>query len=87
MERMTLAEFILARADEDEAGAAAMRDRGVNPIITMSMVIDADRMFREARAKARMVAAYRNGDTTDLPLRILAAVYETHPDYDNAWTI
>jgi uncharacterized protein DUF6221 len=82
---MTLAEFLLARADDDDAGAVAMRDRGVHPVITMSMVIDADRMAREARAKARMVAAYLNGDTTDLPLRILAAVYETHPDYDKGW--
>jgi hypothetical protein len=88
---MELTEFLLARIAEEEANAA---DCGC---IQGGEVPDAlvEHRLRECEAKRRIVEQWERISTrlqVDLDqtqgwetLRVLAAVYSDHPDYDPAW--
>jgi hypothetical protein len=96
-----LAEFLNARLDKDEV--AALKSRNAPEDATRYVdadryseallgIFDDERVLREARAKRKILAAYRDAnegsivwDVLGFAVTVLAAVYSDHPDYDPAW--
>lgn len=73
-----IVDFISARVDEDSAGARS------------------DRMRREVHAKRRLIDLHTYSSTGTrkaidpvqwATMQILAAIYDTHPDYRPEWAI
>jgi hypothetical protein len=80
---MSLTDFLLARIAEEEAG---IRREGWR----LGWYLD-DWLLRGCGAKRRIVEVAMPGETDDARtergriLRILAAAYAAHPDYDPDW--
>ncbi len=91
-----LADFLLARLDEDEAMAQATRTDPWDEIAFHDQAADdiphiarhgPARVLAECEAKRVAVDWYLNDDDTVMgpTVRALAAVYADHPDFQEAW--
>ena len=84
---MDLAKFLTARIDEDEAAARVPFPHWphVRPDPDGIQWVN-DRVLREVAAKRKIVAdldlSYPDEEHL---MRLLAAVYSDHPDFDPAW--
>lgn len=96
---MNLSEFLLARIAEDEAMARDAQAANIDTVVHEHIERwDPARVLAECEAKRRIVEEHppflRHCDTCHeldgpdvspcLTLRVLAAVYSDHPDYDEA---
>lgn len=88
---MTITEFLLARIAEDEDVARVFDDvkpryyevSGMEPSPEyVTVYVSPARVLAECAAKRAIVDARHEDDTC---IRILAAVYSDHPDYNKAW--
>ena len=87
LQPMTLAEFLLARIDEDaeRARRAAAESDWVNDNMPLYGWYLDDRVLAECDAKRRIVSWWYNDDIPDGLLRDLALPYADHPDYQQEW--
>lgn len=96
----TLADFLLARINDDEAVALEARCRPW--VDAMQLTWDCDlpeetaahilrfspeRMLTECALKRRLVKALAHAGDDDLPLRVLALPFAAHPDYLDTWRL
>jgi hypothetical protein len=93
-----LAAFLLARYDEDEAAARDAEAGMDRPWLAYKQVQtaacrhmgtwDPARVLAECEAKREIVQWYGGALAEHEPaLRLLAAVYADHPDYDPSWRL
>lgn len=93
---MTITEFLLARIAEDEQRAHAAAEQ--NAVMYRTPTQPDPRLLRECEAKRRLIELAgetqqawneeygHSGPVTGTEeWRILAAIYQDHPDYDPAW--
>jgi hypothetical protein len=86
---MDLAKFLADRLDEDASAAEDVHSRDCDTMTPPGFPCDCRmpaRMLREVEAKRKILAdldlSYPDEEHL---LRLLAAIYENHEDYDPAW--
>lgn len=75
---MTLVEFLIARVDDDSAGARSDRMRA--EVKAKRRLIDLH-TFRSGGVRAPY------GPDHEHPLQVLAEIYSDHPDYRPEWAV
>ena len=87
---MTLSEFLQARIADDEAVLAALHEVKLNRLArafatTFEADLEAKRRIIHAYLEAEAMHGYGFAAGLAVAVKILAAVYADHPDYDPAW--